>query len=128
VVYEWTSADATPWSAIPVGYNRKTLLVPGPIRGAIDGQVNTIKLRAYISGNAGAASEATVQLKALGAPLAARLRGPTGDFKSTATMCVCVLWMQHVDAGGWGCCLFYVFDQVLLLSNSTEGGLCQFKQ
>lgn len=86
VVYEWTSTDATPWQAIPAPYNSKNLVMPGPVRGATAGQAYGLKLRAYIAGHADQASEATVLLRAQGSPRVARLRGPTGDFKETATV------------------------------------------
>lgn len=86
MVYEWTSADATPWAAVPAAYSSKNLLVPGPVRGAVAGQLNTLKLRAFIKGYEAQASESTMQLMAQGSPLTARLRGPTGDFKATATV------------------------------------------
>lgn len=81
VEYSWTPATA--WDAIPAGYSKKDLVIPGPVAGIAAGQSINVTVTAKFTGATAAdATTAVVTLTALASPLRANLKGPQGDVKS----------------------------------------------
>lgn len=83
VEYLWESLDTPAWTAIPAGYNKKDLVIPGPVPGASGPKL--VRVTANFAG-AAAATSVSVTLKPLASPLVAKLRGPAGDIPDTRTI------------------------------------------
>jgi hypothetical protein len=83
VEYLWEAVDPPTWSAIPAGYNKKDLVVPGPVPGNSADKV--VRVTARFVGS-GASTSMNVTLQPQASPVAARLRGPSGDIPDTRTV------------------------------------------
>jgi hypothetical protein len=79
VEWRWSSA----WAAVPAGYARKDLVIPGPVAG-VSGpdDVKTVTLTAAFADNPGAAVSYAITLVPLLSPVKAVLRGPSGDVRA----------------------------------------------
>ncbi|KAF8061401.1 hypothetical protein HT031_004492 [Scenedesmus sp. PABB004] len=83
VEYRWESLDG--WAAVPAGYAKKDLVLPGPV--AIPGnQTRLVSLSAYFTGKASGATNMTFTLVALPSDLTAVLKGPSGDVPAARTI------------------------------------------
>jgi REJ domain len=91
VQYLWESIDVDGagapalWAAVPPGYSRKDLNLAGPVAAAEAGKQYRLRLTAKFAGATQIAT-AEVTLEAVGAPLVAQLKGPSGDVKSDKTV------------------------------------------
>jgi hypothetical protein len=75
--------DATPWAAIPTPYNKKDLVIPGPVPGNM--AAKQVRVTAKFAGT-DVNTSVTITLQPQSSPLVARLRGPTGDIPDTRTI------------------------------------------
>lgn len=85
VEYTWESIDDTPWAAVPANYKRKDLVIAAPVPGVAAGDSKKLRLRAKFVGSS-LESTAEVTLLAIGSPLVAALKGPSGDIKNDRTI------------------------------------------
>ncbi|KAF6251912.1 hypothetical protein COO60DRAFT_1674268 [Scenedesmus sp. NREL 46B-D3] len=83
VEFLWESLDTPAWTAIPAGYNKKDLVIPGPVPGNIAAKV--VRVTAKFAG-ADVNTSMEITLTPLSSPLVARLRGPSGDIPDTRTI------------------------------------------
>lgn len=84
VNFKWSGVDQTGADWPTATSTQKTLLVPGPVQ-VHNGDKHAVTLSAWIEGAQGTSSTATVNLRAVGSPLVAVLKGPS-DFKQAATI------------------------------------------
>jgi hypothetical protein len=86
VEYTWESIDTpTPWAAIPANYKRKDLVIAAPVPAVTAGDTRKLRLRAKFVGSS-LESTAEVTVVAIGSPLVADLKGPSGDIKNDRTI------------------------------------------
>jgi hypothetical protein len=83
VEFLWESLDSPAWSAVPAGYNKKDLVIPGPVPG--NASPKLVRVTAKFAG-ATASTSVNITLSPLASDLFARLRGPTGDIPDTRTI------------------------------------------
>lgn len=89
VVYAWsTSTPAWINTVVPSGYSQKALIIPGPVPLATDGgsYFATLTARFADSNNTNNTVTIPITLSAVGSPLIAQLRAPSGDVKNTSTI------------------------------------------
>jgi hypothetical protein len=87
VVYSWAStSNAWRDSVVPAGFASKTLIIPGPVGAVQDGDTRAVVLTAYLKDNPAKKVVIPITLTAVGTPLVAALKAPSGDVKSTATI------------------------------------------
>eukprot|EP00775_Hariotina_reticulata_P012979 gene12979-13108_t len=87
VVYSWSTSSAA-WNntVVPDGFAGKTLIIPGPARAVQDGETRDVVLTAYLKGNQDKKVVIPITLTAVGTPLVAALKAPSGDVKNTTTI------------------------------------------
>lgn len=78
--YLWESLDTPAWSAIPVGYSKKDLVLPAPVPTHA-GNHHLVRLTTKFAGST-RNSTVDVTLISEGTDLIAKLKGPSGDFKN----------------------------------------------
>jgi hypothetical protein len=87
VMYSWASSSNS-WNntVVPGGYNSKTLIIPGPVPAVQDGDLRFVTLTAFLKNHNTTQVVIPITLTAVGTPLVAALKAPSGDVKSTATI------------------------------------------
>lgn len=71
------------WAAIPAGYNRKDLVLPGPLAGSGN---KIVGLQAWFADTPAQTVAINVTLTPIASPLKAMLRGPSGDVRTDRTI------------------------------------------